>query len=646
MINFKLKPNITLISVYILISNQIIAQPVSWDASTSYPIGALVVVGSNTFIATETVPINNTPPNTTYWADLSEVASALKVPVEAVPKLDLRTILASLPSITHKLISSSLDQGDGWRNLPWFGNFFVLDDDWFVHEVLGAIYVTNISDENSTWFYTNQSDSNLSGWMWTSISVYPFIYSNTTSSWKHIDTTHGDVYDFLSREISPTFRKEGLPTPFNSKAKYSIEDLVTAPNNRNVFHEFDGKIAPLPNWHENLQVANDVQDFIIKEGKDEMPVLTYVVDESKEEARSVLSARGLEDNEIDILLKAMADANNWFAFPFAFPSSVEMNYDSLTYIYTAESLSWTKLSSALEGLSMPPEETPSLDISVVLASLPETIPLRKQLRVSSSGGGTVVVVENGFISFSVNSQLPQSRRFIEGKQLSLSASVDIGYIFKEWSGDIDGGSKQVDLSINSDKNITANFGMDLRDHDSDGLSNYHELVIHSTLVDNNDSDGDGFADGVEVNILGTSPNSPNSKLSVYIDNVYSSGVAFGKNKGIVEGKVAVRNAPSTYSLVTLTEHEQAISDSMTVGIAKGKTLVLDDFEDLLQNQDLNTSLYTTDWFYIPEQGWMWTNNSVFPWFYDHSSSSWLYFLSRNQQQYFYSYGTKEWITTE
>ena len=83
MINFKLKPNITLISVYILISNQIIAQPVSWDASTSYPIGALVVVGSNTFIATETVPINNTPPNTTYWADLSEVASALKVPVEA-----------------------------------------------------------------------------------------------------------------------------------------------------------------------------------------------------------------------------------------------------------------------------------------------------------------------------------------------------------------------------------------------------------------------------------------------------------------------------------------------------------------------------------------------------------------------------------
>ena len=75
------------------------AQPVTWVSSTSYSTGALVVVigETSTYIATQSVPANNTPPNTTYWTNLSVAATALNVPVEDVPSLDTATILDSLP---------------------------------------------------------------------------------------------------------------------------------------------------------------------------------------------------------------------------------------------------------------------------------------------------------------------------------------------------------------------------------------------------------------------------------------------------------------------------------------------------------------------------------------------------------------------
>ena len=75
------------------------AQPVTWVSSTSYSTGALVVVigETSTYIATQSVPANNSPPNTTYWTNLSVAATALNVPVEDVPSLDTATILDSLP---------------------------------------------------------------------------------------------------------------------------------------------------------------------------------------------------------------------------------------------------------------------------------------------------------------------------------------------------------------------------------------------------------------------------------------------------------------------------------------------------------------------------------------------------------------------
>ena len=90
----------TLLLVLLTSLQSLYGQPVTWDSSTSYSTGALVVVigETSTYIATQSVPANNSPPNTTYWTNLSVAATALNVPVEDVPSLDIATILASLPN--------------------------------------------------------------------------------------------------------------------------------------------------------------------------------------------------------------------------------------------------------------------------------------------------------------------------------------------------------------------------------------------------------------------------------------------------------------------------------------------------------------------------------------------------------------------
>ena len=80
--------------------------PALWNSTTSYSTGALVIVGTSTYIATQSVPADNTPPKTEFWTNLSVAATALNVPVETVPTLDTQTILNSLPSAAPDSSSS------------------------------------------------------------------------------------------------------------------------------------------------------------------------------------------------------------------------------------------------------------------------------------------------------------------------------------------------------------------------------------------------------------------------------------------------------------------------------------------------------------------------------------------------------------
>lgn len=89
-----------LISLLLFLSTHLYSQPVTWDSSTSYSTGALVIVGTSTYIATTSVPANNTPPNTSYWKSLEETAASLTISSEELAKLpttDVADLLKTLP---------------------------------------------------------------------------------------------------------------------------------------------------------------------------------------------------------------------------------------------------------------------------------------------------------------------------------------------------------------------------------------------------------------------------------------------------------------------------------------------------------------------------------------------------------------------
>ena len=63
-------------------------------------------------------------------------------------------------------------------------------------------------------------------------------------------------------------------------------------------------------------------------------------------------------------------------------------------------------------------------------------------------------------------------------------------------------------------------------------------------------------------------------------------------------------------------------------------------------KDTKSTLYKSERFYLPNRGWMWTNNSTFPYFFDQNTSDWLHFENGNTKPTFYEYKTKQWIQIE
>jgi uncharacterized repeat protein (TIGR02543 family) len=171
----------------------------------------------------------------------------------------------------------------------------------------------------------------------------------------------------------------------------------------------------------------------------------------------------------------------------------------------------------------------------------------------------------------------------ENEDASLTGVPDLGYRFVAWSNGASGTINPLTITVDSDKNITANFAQDTYDDDGDGLSNYAELVTYRTDPNSSDTDNDGLKDKQEID-RGWNPNSSDKLV---IDAVMEM-------KGL----------------------------------------------------DSNTTPYSEGWFYLPNQGWLWTTRATYPYFFDSTSKAWMYFQSGNEKPKFYHYGTKEWMTVE
>jgi hypothetical protein len=110
--------------------------PVAWVESSTYTSGQLVVKDNKSYLAKSTVPANQSPPDTTYWISLEDVALALDVPIESVPTILTQDILDTLPTAapisnsTTGSSSTSKFKGIAARGLvsssqPMFGGIII-----------------------------------------------------------------------------------------------------------------------------------------------------------------------------------------------------------------------------------------------------------------------------------------------------------------------------------------------------------------------------------------------------------------------------------------------------------------------------------------------------------------------------------------
>ena len=105
------------------------------------------------------------------------------------------------------------------------------------------------------------------------------------------------------------------------------------------------------------------------------------------------------------------------------------------------------------------------------------------------------------------------------------------------------------------------------------------------------------------------------------------GIEEGKTLGKTAGETSVISNPSAFNLVTQSAYDEMMNELMFASNA-------------------DTTPYSKGWFYLPNQGWLWTDRTTYPYFFDSTSKAWMYFQSGNEKPKFYHYGTKEWMTVE
>ena len=240
-----------------------------------------------------------------------------------------------------------------------------------------------------------------------------------------------------------------------------------------------------------------------------------------------------------------------------------------------------------------------------------------------------------------------------GTTVNLTSSFSsLGYIFSGWSGGVIDPAANTTISMTADFNVTATFSQDTADSDGDGLSNYTELALYPFTDPNDaDSDDDTISDGDE-SALGLDPNSANTALVTY----YNNREATARSEGNASGIAYVQANLSSYSLYTELEKNASVQTATTAGKAEGLATVQADMASkglsvLTYIDQMSTSKpYTSEWFYQPGMGWMWTSETVFPFVYQvkvgAEVGAWLYFgqLSEQASASFYDYSTETWIT--
>ena len=82
---------------------------------------------------------------------------------------------------TGGLWGGAIDAGNGWKYLAWFGYFKDGGGTWggwLWHAEHGWLFPSGVSTAN-LWLW----DQRMQGWLWTSDSIYPYLWSDVLHAW-------------------------------------------------------------------------------------------------------------------------------------------------------------------------------------------------------------------------------------------------------------------------------------------------------------------------------------------------------------------------------------------------------------------------------------------------------------------------------
>ena len=247
-------------------------------------------------------------------------------------------------------------------------------------------------------------------------------------------------------------------------------------------------------------------------------------------------------------------------------------------------------------------------------------------------------------------------QYAYGELTTFEATPDPGYNFGFWTGSASGGSALVNVTVTGDLDANATFLENVGDTDGDGLSDFFEITIFLSNPNLVDTDGDGFSD-FDENRTGLDPNVENENYRALLDQHISDATTSGFNDGVAW----ITQNRSTYDFNTSAEvqyeygYNQGFSDTIAMVKENNNSLYYEweinefvtqaaqDREELVRSELANgvaglTSIaqlraekspHAQNWYYQPGLGWLWTNQTVFPFVYFADSietrdSRWLY----------------------
>jgi hypothetical protein len=116
-------------------------------------------------------------------------------------------------------------------------------------------------------------------------------------------------------------------------------------------------------------------------------------------------------------------------------------------------------------------------------------------------------------------------------------------------------------------------------------------------------------------------------VNILYSDLNSTYYKKGYDLGYSEGNQSVYSNPGEYNLLTLEEFDESVID-------------------ILNSKTISSMPYTSGWFFVPDRGWLFANQSSFPWFYEPQNKNFMMWDQLEGNASFYHSKARMWVSVD